>query len=176
VLALALTEGAVLLGVLTLLPPAVEDAGASATTAGLVTAVYGVAVLGCAQVVGRLSRRVPAAALIGTGGTAAVLGCLVGSVSRGVAGGLAVAVLLGLAWAAMHSSLQTWATEVVPEARATAVSLFAGSLFVGSALAALAVGGLAEAGRYALVFALAALLAVPLAVVGARARRRWSPA
>ena len=51
------------------------------------------------------------------------------------------AVLLGLAWAAMHSSLQTWATEVLPEARATVVSLFAGSLFVGSALAAVVVAG-----------------------------------
>ena len=50
------------------------------------------------------------------------------------------AILFGLAWTSMHSSLQTWATEVLPEARATVVSLFAGSLFVGSALAAV-VGG-----------------------------------
>ena len=46
----------------------------------------------------------------------------------------------------MHSSLQTWATEVLPAARATVVSLFAGSLFVGSALAAVLVADLAEAG------------------------------
>ena len=50
-----------------------------------------------------------------------------------------VAIMVGLAWAAMHSSLQTWATEVLPSARATVVSLVAGSLFVGSAVAALAV-------------------------------------
>jgi len=29
----------------------------------------------------------------------------------------------------MHSTLQTWATEGVPEARATVISLFAAALF-----------------------------------------------
>ena len=59
-----------------------------------------------------------------------------------------VAVLFGLAWAPMHSSLQTWATEVLPSARATVVSLFAGSLFAGSALSATSRAGPAEAGRF----------------------------
>ena len=32
----------------------------------------------------------------------------------------------------MHSTLQTWAIEVVPEARATVISLFAAALFAGT--------------------------------------------
>ena len=56
-------------------------------------------------------------------------------------------MLLGLAWAAMHSSLQTWATSVLPDARAAVVSLFAGSLFAGSAVASAVLAGPAgEAG------------------------------
>ena len=84
-----------------------------------------------------------------------------------------VATLIGLAWVAMHSSLQTWATEVLPSARAVVVSLFAGSLFVGSALAALAVAGLAEAGEYAVIYATYACVAVPLTLVASWARSRW---
>jgi predicted MFS family arabinose efflux permease len=73
----------------------------------------------------------------------------------------------------MHSSLQTWATEVLPGARATVVSLFAGSLFVGSALAAVVVAGLADAGRYSLIYAAYAALAVPLGLAAGWRRRRW---
>lgn len=176
VLLLALGEGAVLLGVLTLLPPAVESTGVPASVAGIVTAVYGVTVLAGAPLVGRLSRRVRPFVLIAVGGAAAVAACLTAAVSTVAAAGLAVAVLTGVAWVAMHSTLQTWATEVLPAARATTVSLFAGSLFVGSALFALVSGGLAQDGRYREVFLLAALCAVPLGVAGAVGRARWSRA
>jgi hypothetical protein len=73
----------------------------------------------------------------------------------------------------MHSSLQTWATEVLPAARATIVPLFAGSLFCGSALTAVAVAGLADAGRYDTIFRLALLGAVPFGVVAVWGRARW---
>lgn len=173
VLLLAFLEGAVLLGVLTLLPPAVEASGASAGVAGAVTATYGLAVLGFAPVVGRLSRRLHPARLIALGAVAALAGCALLAVSRAPAMAVVVAILVGLAWAAMHSSLQTWATEVVPSARATVVSLFAGSLFVGSAVSALAVAGPAEANRYGAVFAVAAAVTVPLGALATWGRASW---
>jgi MFS family permease len=176
VLTLALTEGAVLLGVLTLLPSAVQATGASESLSGGVTAVYGVAVFGWATLVGRLSRRLHPSRLIAAGGAAALAGCLVLTVSQSAGTALVVATLLALAWTFMHSSLQTWATEVVPGARAAVVSLFAGSLFVGSALAAVAVAGLAEAERYGEIFLLTAVLAVPLTLVATVSRARWRPA
>ncbi|GGL00105.1 MFS transporter [Mangrovihabitans endophyticus] len=175
VLLLAFAEGGVLLGVLTLLPPAVEHGGASAAVAGAVTAVYGIAVLVFARVAGVLSRRWPVWRLIGAGALAAVAGCTLAAVSRTPVAAAAVAALIGLAWAAMHSSLQTWATEVLPSARATVVSGFAGALFAGSALSSALVAGPAEAGRYGAAFAALAIVAVPLGIGATLARARWRP-
>jgi predicted MFS family arabinose efflux permease len=73
----------------------------------------------------------------------------------------------------MHSTFQTWATEVRPQAGITAVSLFAAALFAGSALAAVLGGTAADAGRLPALFAGAAALAVPLGVAGAVGRARW---
>lgn len=174
VLGLAFTEGAVLLGILTLLPAAVEATGATISLAGAVTAVYGVAVFGWSRLVGPLSQRVHPYRLIALGAGAALLACAILVFSRRSAVVIVVAALLGLAWTAMHSSLQTWVTEVVPEARAIAVSLFAGSLFVGSAVAAVLVADLADAGRYGLVFLLAGILTIPLGLVAAWTRARWT--
>jgi predicted MFS family arabinose efflux permease len=177
VLLCALGEGAVLLGTLTLLPPAMQHAGASSTVAGLATGVYGFSVLPFSVLVGRLSQRWPAARLIALGAVAALVGCGFLAVSQEVAAALVAAVLLGLAWTSMHSTLQTWATEVLPGSRATVVSLFAGSLFVGSSLAAVVASGLAGEGRFNVLFATGAVLAVPLGLAATTVRARWqSPA
>ena len=175
VLLLAFVEGGVLLGTLTLLPTAVESAGAGPALAGAVTAVYGLAVLVCAPLVGLLSRRWPVWRLIAMGGVAAVAGCLVAGVSQETTVVAVVAVLLGLAWSAMHSSLQTWATQVLPHARATIVSLFAGALFAGSAVASALLAGPAGRNEFGAAFGWAAVIAVPLTVVGAGFRARWHP-
>ena len=173
VLLFAFAEGAVLLGGLTLLPPAVENAGATAAVAGAVTAVYGVAVFLGSRLVGRLASTWHPSRLITLGAAAAVLGCGLLAISQEPPMAVVVALLLGLAWTSMHSSLQTWATEVLPAARATVVSFFAGSLFVGSALAAVVVAGLADDGRYSVIYAAYAALAVPLGLAAGWQRRRW---
>lgn len=176
VLALAFAEGMVLLGVVTLLPPAVEAAGSSAAVAGGVTAVFGIAVFGFAKAVGIVSPRLDPPWLLAGGAVAALVGCLAAAVSRSPAGALVACLLLGLAWASMHSTLQTWATEVLPSARATVVSLFAGSLFLGSAVWTVLVAGLAEQQRYDVIFVLAAALTVPLGVLSTYGRGRWRSA
>jgi MFS family permease len=129
-----------------------------------------------ARLIGWLSRRYHPAWLIALGAAAGLVACGAMALSQTPWVATVVAALLGLAWAGMHSSLQTWATEVMPDNRATVVSLFAGSLFVGSAVAAVLVSGLAEAGRYGEIFALAALVVVPLGLVATWARARWQPA
>jgi predicted MFS family arabinose efflux permease len=176
VLLLAFVEGGVLLGALTLLPAAVESTGAGATLAGAVTAVYGVAVLVFAPLVGAMSRRWPVWRLIGAGALAAFVACAVAAFSQRAAVAAGVAVLIGLAWAAMHSTLQTWATEVLPSARATVVSGFAGSLFAGSALSAALVAGPANAGQFGTAFFGLAVASVPLGISATVARARWRPA
>jgi MFS family permease len=176
VLLLAFVEGGVLLGALTLLPAAVESTGTSATVAGAVTAVYGVAVLLFARLTGVLSRRWPVWRLVAAGAAAALAGCALAAYSQRAAVAVAVAVLIGVAWAAMHSSLQTWATEVLPSARATVVSGFAGSLFAGSALASALTAGPAGDGHFGAAFAVLAAAAVPLGVLATVGRARWRPA
>ena len=176
VLLCALAEGAVLLGTITLLPPAMENAGASTTVAGLATGVYGVSVFAFSTLVSRLSQRHRASHLIILGAAAALVACSLLAFSQEVGVAVLAAVLLGLAWTSMHSTLQTWATEVLPTARATVVSCFAGSLFVGSSLAAVVGAGFADDGRYGVLFATSAVLAVPLGIGAAAVRMRWQKA
>jgi len=64
-------------------------------------------------------------------------------------------------------------TEVLPSARASLVSLFAGSLFVGSSLGAVLVAGLADQGRYAAIYLVGAILAIPLGLTASWGRWRW---
>src|SRR3712207_4714257 len=84
------------------------------------------------------------------------------------------AILIGGGFAFMHSTLQTWATEVVPEARATVISLFAAALFAGSAVATMAAAPLAEKASFDVLFALGATAAVPLGLLAGLARYRYS--
>lgn len=173
VLLIAFVEGGILLGALTLLPPAIESTGVGSTVAGIVTAVYGVAVFAFARLVGRLSRSWPVWRLIALGATAATAGCALAAFSQRAAVAAVVAVLTGLGWAAMHSSLQTWATQVLPSARATVVSLFAGSLFAGSAVSSALLAGPVGSGQFGIAFAVLACACVPLGVVAGVARARW---
>ena len=62
----------------------------------------------------------------------------------------------------------------MPEARAPVISLFAAALFAGSGLATAAVAPLADEGRFGLLFAIAALVAVPLALFAALARKLYA--
>ncbi|CAM4196299.1 MFS transporter [Kibdelosporangium persicum] len=173
VLLMAFTEGVVLLGVLTLLPPAVEQSGATPTTAGAVTAVYGLAVFLMTRVVLTLTKRLHPSRLIAIGAGAAVIASALLAIGQTPLITIGAAVMLGLAWTAMHSSIQTWATEVVPDARATMISLFATALFAGSAVAAAAVAGLAEAGAYGTIFFIAGTLTIPLGLFATVGRARW---
>lgn len=172
---LAAAEGAFMLGFLTFLAPALEADGESAAVAGLVTAAYGVAVFGGLQVVKRLVRRssLSPATLIGTGGATLVIAYLIAAADQGVVNILLASVLIGLGYALLHSTLQTWATDVVPEARGTAVSFFVTAVFSGAAVGTAAVGGLAADGRYQVLFLIAAALTVPVGFVGTFGRIRY---
>jgi len=171
---LAVAEGSVILGFLTYLAPALEAEGRNPATAGLVVAAYGVAVLACTRIVKQAAPRVPAAALIGLGGGMLGIGYAIAALNQGVAGILVASALAGAAYAFMHSTLQAWATDVVPEARGTATALFVTGAFAGAAIGAAAVAGLAGAHRYAVLFLVAALICIPVTVLGSFARSRYA--
>ncbi|MFC9898340.1 MFS transporter [Nocardia sp. NPDC127579] len=173
VFALACTEGAVLLGVMTFLATGLQAHGSSAAIAGSATAAYGLGVLGLSRLVRILTRRLPVTALMGIGGAQMCLGYVVAALRVDPLTVTVTALLLGGGWAFLHSSLQTWSTEVDPAARGTVVSLFAGALFLGSAAATAIAAPAAQYGHYTVLFAGAALLTVPLTVLSVLGRRRW---
>lgn len=174
VLALALTEGLVLLGPLTFFPAVLHASGLSVTVAGLLTTAYGASVLVFARVVKAYSRRLAPARLILVGGTLAVVAYVVLALSHDAVAVVAGTVLLGAGWAFMHSTLQTWATDVAPAARATAVSLFATMLFTGSAIGAAVFGPMVDAGDFRPMFVITLVVAVPLTVIATLGRRRYA--
>ncbi len=173
VVTLALIEGGVILGFLTYLAPALESVGYSAAVSGLVVGLYGLATLGWTRVLRLVSGRLGRHVLLLVGGALLALGYAAGALGQNLVGISIAACLVGGGFAFMHSTLQTWATEVVPEARATVISFFAAALFVGSGVATTAAAPLAEAGSFATLFALAAVVAVPLALLAGFARLRY---
>jgi len=174
VVGIALVEGAVILGFLTFLAPSLESGGFKPAVAGLAVGLFGLAVLGGTQAVKLVANRLGASTLILIGGGMLVLGCASAAVEQSLASVGVAAVLAGGGFAFMHPPLLSWATEVVPEARATVVSLSAAALFAGSGVATAAVAPLAEAGSFDLLFALAAVVALPLSLFAGLARRRYS--
>lgn len=175
VIGLAVAEGAVMVGILPFLPPALEAQGHSPAVAGLVVATYGVAVVAGMQVVKRHLRRtaLTPATMIAVGGSLLVVAYLAAALDQGVAGILSASILIGLGYCFLHSTLQTWATDVAPQARGTAISLFVTGVFTGAAAGSAAVSGLAGAGQFSALFLAAAALTVPVGVTGALTRRRY---
>jgi MFS family permease len=102
-----------------------------------------------------------------------IIGYLIAGATQSVAAILAASVLAGGAYAFMQSTFQTWATDVVPEARGTATSLFATAIFAGAALATSGVAGLASANRYSSLFVIAAIVTLPVLIIGSLARWRY---
>lgn len=173
VLLVVLVEGAVVLGVITYLAPAVQALGSSAAVGGLVAASFGVGALLLSRLVRVLVGRLSATGLATVGAVMLAAGWALPSVTVSIATVTAAGVLLGGSWAFLHTTLQSWSTEVVPGERATMVALFAALLFLGAAIGSAALAPLADAGAFDVVFRVALGAAVPLAVAAVLARRRY---
>ena len=72
-------------------------------------------------------------------------------------------ILIGLGFYMLHSTLQTQATELAPESRGTAVSLFAFSLFLGQGIGAAVLGRIVDNAGYFACFMISGLAVVLLA-------------
>jgi predicted MFS family arabinose efflux permease len=173
VLVLVLVEGAVVLGVVTYLAPAVQALGASTAVAGLVAASFGVGAVVLSRVVRLLVGRLSASGLAAIGAAMLIAGwtlpALTVSLTTVTVGGL----LVGGSWAFLHTTLQSWATEVVPGERAAMIALFAALLFLGGSVGTAVLAPLAAAAAFDTVFRAALTVSVPLAVAAVLARRRY---
>lgn len=173
VVCLAFVEGALVLGILTLLAPALEYQGIETSFAGLSVAAYGVATLVFSRLVRPLTARLSGPQVVLLGGCCLVAGLGVVAVHLAVLTVVIAALLLGGTWAFMHTGLQSWATQVVPDARGMTVAFFAGALFAGSAVSTAVAGTLAEAGRWTLIFGAGSGLAVVLTLVAVAGLARY---
>ena len=173
VVSLAFVEGALVLGILTLLAPALEYQGIETSMAGLSVAAYGVATLIFSRFVRPITARLSGPRVVLVGGISLVLGLGAVAVHLSVLTVVIAALLLGGSWAFMHTGLQSWATQVVPEARGMTVAFFAGALFAGSAVSSAVAGTLAEAGQWTLIFTTGCGLAVVLTLVAVAGLARY---
>jgi predicted MFS family arabinose efflux permease len=139
----------------------------------VVVASYGLSVLICTRAFRFVARRTPAALILGGGAAMLLIGYLLAAATQSVPAILSASILAGGAYAFMQSSFQTWATDIVPEARATAASLFATAIFGGAALATAGAAGLASAHRYTNLFLIGALVTLPVLVIGTVGRWRY---
>ena len=173
ILAFMLLEGAIFFGAATFLAPALQNAGYSSAVAGLAVGLYGLSDFAWARAARLAIDRLGPHGMIAAGGVIATAGYATGALSVSIIGIAVTGVLVGGGFIFLHSTMQAWATQVVPAARAMMLALFATTLFVGGSLGTAVLAPLAADARFALIFALAAATAVPLVVVAALARRRY---
>jgi predicted MFS family arabinose efflux permease len=168
-LALVCVEGSLMFGGFSYLSGLLEERfGLDALGIGFVLSLGGLSQLLTARFLPRILRRWPERRLLGCGGAALAFGYLASAAAPHwwvVALGCAS---LGTGFILCHTTLQTRATEAVPNARGTAVALFAFSLFMGSGLGTAGLGMLLEGLGFGLLFTLVGSLLVLFTLVVVR--------
>jgi predicted MFS family arabinose efflux permease len=173
ILAFTVVEGALLIGVFNYLAVALQATGASVLAAGLATAAFGAAVILISQSMKLILGRWPGWVLMVVAGLSIIGAYLAVAVGVSLVTVVTAAILLGLAWAAGHTTMQTWMTDAAADSRAIGMSFFSISLFVGASIGA-AVGNLAAgAQRFDVLFAVTTAVAVIYAIATSVARARY---
>jgi YNFM family putative membrane transporter len=160
------TEGFFVFGGLAYLASSLVDRfDVAVSTAGLLLAGFGLGGLVYSAAVKRL------VALIGDLGILVLGGALLGLafVAIGVIPNwqsfVPLVIVLGMGYYTMHGTLQTRATEMAPEARGAAISLFAFAFFMGQSAGPIVLGRILQARGYGAAFATAGLGLALMAVV-----------
>lgn len=158
VLLAALLDGALFVGCFPYLAPYLHERfGLDYAQVGLVLACFGLGALAYTWFARAMLARLREPGMVGVGGL-----CMAAGLGLAVVAGhwwvfVPAELLLGVGFFMLHGVLQARATEMLPQARATAVSTFACLLFVGQSLGALAIGALIAHGGYGWAFGLDAL-------------------
>ena len=157
-------EGVLVFGVPPYLAPLLEDAGLGGPTqAGLIVAGFAVGGIVYTLIVRWLLGLLGLGRLLKLGGivTAGAFLCLAPTLAWPFQA--AAMFALGLGFYMLHNSYQTQVTEVVPDARASAVALHAFSFFIGQAIGPVMFGALlSQLGRAAAL----PILAIGLVALG----------
>jgi predicted MFS family arabinose efflux permease len=176
-LGLVASEGFLFFGAFSYLSGLMEQAlGLRVLTIGAILGLTGLSQLAASRLLRRWVRRHGERRLLAAGGGAMAASFLACAAPPSVIVVGLACVAMGVGFILCHSTLQTRATEAVPEARGTAVSLFAFSLFVGGGAGTVGIGYLCDAVGYRTSFAavgagLAVFTAVVVRVLGRPAPR-----
>ena len=135
VLGTVFVEAMLTLAVLAFLPAYLHERfGLSLFQAGLIAALFGLGGLVYTLFAGRWVGRLGEFRLCRSGGLLLGIAFLTLALADHWAWALAACPLAGLGFYQLHNSLQTQATQLAPEARGTAVSLFAACFFLAQAV------------------------------------------
>lgn len=169
VLAVVAIEGALAFGTLAFVPARMVDGfGLSASAAGGVMVLYGVGGLIYSVFARRWLAALGEQGLALTGATLIAAGLLALAWAPAVAWAVLGCFCAGLGFYMLHNTLQVQATQMAPEARGTAVTLFACLLFLGQSAGVLVVAFSVDRGWLPPVFSTAALGVLALGFVISR--------
>ncbi len=125
-------EGAIVLGVFAYLGSHLHDQfGLRMDQVGLVLAVFGFGGLTYALFATFLVRTLGERGLVLIGGAMISLAMMAAAASSSVTAFYFIAAVTGMGFTMLHNTLQTRATQMAPESRGSAVSLFASMFFMG---------------------------------------------
>jgi predicted MFS family arabinose efflux permease len=159
------TEGFAVFGALTYVGAELKTRfELSFTAVGLMLSAYALGGLVYALTARRLVQALGQARLAFVGAMVAALALIVLGVTASIGGAFAAIAAVGLGFYMMHNTLQTVATQVAPDARGAAVSLFATCFFVSQAAGVFLGGRVIERLGGATLFAGAAAIVVMVGV------------
>ena len=135
VLLMALVEGAVGFGVLAIWASHLHRTlGLSLSLSGAIVALFGLGGMGYMAVGRHLIRRLGQQRMVRTGGAMVGVCALVLAYTPHWAPAVPASFLAGFGFFMFHNTMQTNATQMAPQARGTAVSLFSSFLFMGQSI------------------------------------------
>jgi predicted MFS family arabinose efflux permease len=179
VLGTVMAEGLFVFGGLSYLASSLTDRfGVNYAYAGLMVAGFGLGGLVYSVSVKRLIGKIGELGILLLGGTLLGVAFVVIGLMPSWHWFVPTVIVLGMGYYTMHGTLQTRATELAPEARGTAISLFAFFFFMGQATGPQLLGAVVKARGYAAAFLLAGVGLFVTAVISrtlfGRARRSAS--
>jgi len=173
VLGAALAEGALVMGTLAFMPSRlVGHFGLTVSQAGGAMVLYGASGLLYSQLARQSLALLGEKGLAWCGGALIALGLSTLALADAAPMGVAACGLSGLGFYMMHNTLQTQGTQMAPQARSMAVTLFACTLFFGQTVGVALVARSLDAGWLRETFLCAALGVAVLCHVIARNGRR----
>jgi predicted MFS family arabinose efflux permease len=168
----ALLDGGILVGCFPFQAPYVRERfGLPYSGIGLLLACFGLGAMLYTRFARRIVPKLGEPGMIRLGGLLMAAGLILAALSPWWQSFVLVQVMLGLGFFMLHGVMQARATELLPNARATAVAGFACCLFVGQSIGARGMGALIGAVDYRTAFALQAVAVLAVAAWLARLMR-----